>query len=629
MHRFCLGPQSGAGVVLWSVGLALTAVPVVFPVVAQAADPPLQQAVSPEGDSLFTMQPTIRPNPIERAPLIAIIEFEASQPVVPTLEINDGQRRWVQPWRVRAARKHRIAAMGLRPGRLHEIRVRIETEAAQTGDANAEPTAGLVVDPAEQTTTELGPRLTFRTPPLPANFPPLFTVISKPQQMEPGLTLFSVNLWRDSVSLLDYGYLIALDSAGEVVWYCDTQDRIADTCILENGHLLYQHADYRYAYEIDILGRDVRRWYGSRLTEAPDAQAIAVDVDTMHHQLAELPNGNFLTLATKIVDFDEFPTSEFDGDAPWEFAHVVCDRIVEFTPEDGHIVNQLDLLDILDPRRFGYMARTAFWKDKYKALLDGPTHDWSHANAVQYDPQDNSVTVSLRHLDCVIKLDWQTKEIRWILGDPSGWGSAWQRYLLKPSGELQWPYHQHSPQWTPVGTLLMFDNGNYRTRPFQTPTYAVDNRSRVVEFAIDEANMTVRQAFEYEGHAQERFYSPFYGEADWLPQTENILVTDGGHIELADGTPHDDVPAERQWARIFEITRDSLPHKVFEVRCDSGLGSTHGWSIYRAMRIENLYDPFAINPPALDEDVKLLRRGPHKNREPAAVPSPAQSATGG
>ncbi|MEZ6081486.1 MAG: hypothetical protein R3C56_39195 [Pirellulaceae bacterium] len=92
-------------------------------------------------------------------------------------------------------------------------------------------------------------------------------------------------------------------------------------------------------------------------------------------------------------------------------------------------------------------------------------------------------------------------------------------------------------------------------------------------------------------------------------------MTDGGHIELEDGTLHDDVPGERQWARIFEITRDSPPRKVFEVRCASVLGSPFGWSIYRASRIANLIDPFAIDPPAADEEVLLLSRGPHENRE--------------
>ncbi len=544
--------------------------------------------------SLFEAQPTIRPNPIERAPLIAIIDFESPLEVVPTLEISDGQRTWEQPWRVQPARKHRIAALGMRPDREHTIRVKVTAE-------DREP--------------EFSQPLTFRTPPLPASFPPLRTILSKPEKMEPGVTMFSVNLWRDSVSMLDYGYLIALDSAGEVVWYCDTGDRIADIRILKNGHLLYQHGNYRYLYEIDILGRDVRRWYGTKLTGPPDATAIPVAVDTLHHDILELPNGNYMTLATELVNFDEYPISEFDPDAPWEPAHVVCDIVVEFNPQTGQIVDQLRLFDVLDKKRFGYMALSGFWKDKYNDDIGDFSRDWSHANSLEFIPKEQAILVSFRHLDCIMKINWKTKQIRWIFGDPDGWGEAWQEFLLKPEGDLAWPYHQHSPQLTPRGTLLMYDNGNYRARPFNKGTPAVDNHSRVVEFDIDEQAMTVKQIYEYAGTADDRFYCPFYSEADWLPQTKNILVTDGGHIELEDGTPNDDVPAERQWARIFEITRDNPAEKVFEVTFDSGLGSPFGWSIYRASRLPNIYDPFAIDPPAEGEDVTLLKRGPHREPE--------------
>lgn len=541
--------------------------------------------------SLFVKQPTIRPNPIERVPLVAIIDVESPEKVVPLLEISDGQQTWEQPWRVQPARKHRMAALGLRPDREHTIRVKVS--AAGKPSQYSQP-------------------LSFRTPPLPDSFPPLKTTLSKPEKMEPGVTMFAINLWRESVSLLDYGFIVALDSAGEVVWYCDTGDRIADIRILSNGHLLYQHGNYRYIYEIDILGRDVRRWYGTGLTGAPDSQAIPVAVDTLHHDILQLPSNNFMTLSTELVEFDEFPTSEFDPDAPWEPAHVVCDAVVEFNPVTGQIVDQLRLFDVLDKKRFGYMALSGFWKDKYNEQIGDLSRDWSHANALEYIPGEDAVLVSFRHLDCIMKIDWKTKQIRWIFGDPSGWGEAWQKYLLKPTGELTWPYHQHSPQLTPRGTLLMYDNGNYRARPYDKAVMAEDNRSRVVEFEIDEQAMTVKQVFSYDGAESERFYCPFYCEADWLPNTKNILVTDGGHIETEDGTPHDDVPAERQWARIFEITRDNPPQKVFELTCDSGLGSSFGWSIYRASRLPNIYDPFAIDPPAIGEDVQLIKRGPHR-----------------
>lgn len=542
--------------------------------------------------SLFVVKPTIRSNPIERAPLIAIIDFECSEDVIPSLEISDSDRTWEQPWRVEAAKKHRLAALGLRPGREHTIRVKLTSPSGRV---------------------ETSQPLKFRTRPLPQNFPPLKTILANRDKMEPGITLFSVNLWRDNVSILDYGFLIALDTAGEVIWYCDTGDRVADIRVLKNGHILYQHGNYRYAYEIDILGRDIRRWFGKRLTEAPDNMAIGIDVDTTHHDITELPNGNLMTLATDLVRFDEFPTSEFDPAAPWEPAFVVCDIIVEFNPETGQTVDSLKTLDILDPKRFGYMALSSFWKDKYNERIADFSRDWSHANALEYVPHDDSVLVSFRHLDCIMKLDWKTKQIRWIFGDPGGWGEAWQKYLLQPVGELKWPYHQHSPQLTPRGTLMMYDNGNYRARPFDKATLAPQNQSRVVEFEIDEQAMTVKQVFEYDGTDGDRFYCPFYCEADWMSTTKNILVTDGGHIETADGTPNDDVPADRQWARIFEVTRDSNPEKVFEVVCDSGKQSPFGWSIYRSNRLPNIYDPFAIDPPAVGENVALLRRGPTRD----------------
>lgn len=545
--------------------------------------------------SLFVGQPTIRPNPIERAPLIAIVDFEATQDVEAVIEVFEDQRSWEQPWQSSPTRKHSIAVMGLRPGREHSIRVRIRVPGTDREEIS-------------------GP-MQFQTPEVPSSFPPLKTLISQPEKMEPGVTLFALNLWRESVSMLDYGYIIAVNEAGEVVWFCNTGDRIADMRILKNGHILYQHGNYRYAYEIDLLGRDHRRWVATNLTFPPDERSIPVEADTMHHDLMEISNGNFLTIATELRKFEEFPTSEFDPDAPWAPAYVVCDRLIEFEPATGAIKNQLHLVNLLDRRRFGYMALSGFWKDKYNYLIgDEQSRDWSHANALGYLPEDNSVIVSFRHLDCIMKIDWETKQVRWIFGNHDGWGKAWQKYLLKPVGDLKWTYHQHSPQFTPHGTLMMYDNGNYRASPYEKATLAPNNQSRIVEFKIDEEAMTVEQIYEYSGSETDRFYCPFYCESDWLPKTQNLLITDGGHIELKDGTPTDDVPGERQWARIFEITRDSPPEKVFEISFDSGLNSPFGWSIYRASRLPNLYDGFDLVPPAPDEDGNLFLREPFNKR---------------
>lgn len=545
----------------------------------------LEPIIAAGQERLFVRSPTIRSNPIERVPLVAIVDCDTQLDSLITLEIDDGQRQWKQPpvESLAAATAHHVAVLGMRPARRHSIRV----HATARDGSRSETSEPLVFETAE----------------LPANFPPLKVTVAESKRMEPGLTWFATNLWIDDESMMDYGYIIALDAAGEVVWYCHTQDRIADMRVLDNGHLLYQHGNYRFLYEIDLLGRDVRSWYGSNLTEPPNPTSMGVAVDTMHHEVIEMTNGNFLTLATELIHVEKFPTSLRNANASWEPAHVVSDAIIEFQPSDGRIVRRIALADLVDRQRIGYLSLGGFWKDKYDHLLDAPARDWMHANGLVTIPGEEAVVVSLRHLDCLIKVDMASGTARWILGDPSGWKPPWQALVLQPVGDWPWSYHQHAPQWTPRGTLRIYDNGNYRARPFDKVVPARENASRIVEYEIDEGAMTVTQTFAGFGVPGDMFYCPFYGEADELPLTGNLLVTNGGHIEAEDGTPIDEVPGKRQWARIFEMTRVSQgpAEKVFEVICDSGLGSRYGWSIYRAQRLRPGFVDFDFMPPVSTE----------------------------
>ncbi|MEW4488928.1 aryl-sulfate sulfotransferase [Thalassoglobus sp. JC818] len=537
-----------------------------------------------QSDSLFSNAPTIEPNPITRAPLVALVRFESTKPVIPSLIFDDGERTWTKKDVGPLGTDHVIAALGMRPNRTHKIRVAIR-----------DPKTG-----KEQTSEPM----TFDTPKLPKSFPPLEVLISEPEKMEPGVTLFCPNIWINDRSENQFGYLMALDSSGEVVWYLRSGHRTADVRILSNGHLLYIHASYRAFLEVDLLGNIVRQWHGSRLTDPPNENSIPVDMDTVHHEIIEMPNGNFLTISTILEHFEEFPSNERDPDAPWLPAYAVVDELVEIVPDTGEIVWRLPVKEFLDPKRYGYMALTGFWKDKYEEKVGEPVYDWSHANAMIYLPEEDAVIVSFRHLDCMIKVFRKTKQIDWIFGDHRGWSEEFQKYLLTPDGSMRWPYHHHAPQLTPHGTVLLYDNGNFRTVPHNEPVSAIHNESRVVEYKIDEDNRTVEQLWEYEGEPGDEFFCPFYCEADWLPQTGNILVTDGGHIELEDGTPHGVVPGERQWARIFELTRDGdKSEKVFEIKCDSGMGSSLGWSIYRSIRLDDLYD-LKVEPQMIDDGIE-------------------------
>ena len=135
--------------------------------------------------------------------------------------------------------------------------------------------------------------------------------------------------------------------------------------------------------------------------------------------------------------------------------------------------------------------------------------------------------MSLRHQDAQVKVD-RTGAARWILGPHGGWNEPWRDRLLQPQGDLEWPYHGHGVEVTPAGTILLFDNGNNRALPFDEPMPSEDSYSRAVEYAVDEEALTVRQAWAYPGPDAEPFYSSFLSDADWLPRTGNVLITDGG-----------------------------------------------------------------------------------------------------
>jgi arylsulfate sulfotransferase len=536
------------------------------PIPAQQSVAGLQQA------KLLGSPPTISESPNPLAPLMAVVEVSATTPVVVALEVNDGEREWVWRPKMLPARHQKVVLLGMHPDQTHQIVVRVEDSANQRFD-RSEP-------------------LEFITPPLPKYFPPLETTISKPEQMEPGYTLFPVNVWDNNVDRMDYGYMIMLDAAGRVVWYLDTGHRTASIEVMENGHLLYNHARYRRMIEVSLAGEIIRQWHAANIGASPNKDSIPVDCDTLHHEILPLEDDRFMALSTRMRRLKDYYPEPANLRKRAE-ADVVGDEIVEFGA-DGKVTSKLNLFDHLDTTRLSNGAFGNFWNNKYEETGVKNTEDWSHANAIVRTAEKDWIILSLRHQDCLIKMNFATGEIRWILGDPSGWESPWKEKLLTKVGDWTWPYHQHGPQLTSRGTLLMYDNGNFRSIPPAEKTLAKDNFSRVLELEIDEEAMTVKNVWEYRGGEKDHasFYTPFYGEADELPITGNILITDGGHIELKGGIPSDKIPSDYQWARVFEITHGKTPELVWEVKVASPPAKNVGWSIYRSERISSLL-PFA------------------------------------
>ncbi|MEZ5396872.1 MAG: aryl-sulfate sulfotransferase [Bryobacterales bacterium] len=142
---------------------------------------------------------------------------------------------------------------------------------------------------------------------------------------------------------------------------------------------------------------------------------------------------------------------------------------------------------------------------------------------------------------------------------------------------------------TPRGTLLLYDNGNFRAMPPKKRMDVSESYSRAVEYAIDAKAMTAAQVWRYGGKGQEHFYSPFISEADSLPNTGNILITDGGRLRDKQGRQSELIIGDRHWARVIEVTHADPPQKVFELTVDTGADGSMGWAIYRSDRLSGLY----------------------------------------
>jgi len=479
--------------------------------------------------------------PSIEVPLGAVLELSTNVPSRVVVTASDGIESWEKAFPY--ATDHSLPLLGFKPERNYEIRVALHDVAGNSLD---------LPDP-----------LVFATDPLPDDFPPIEILESKPQKMEPGFTLFGVRgeLGRD--------YYVSVDSRGDVVWYV-ANISTGDARQMADGNLFFLSREA--IIENDMLWRTERYWPMVPESETPpEGTPVIVDGDRFHHEAFPTRHGTVLTLIREMRIVEDYPTSDTDPDAPTATAEVTDDPVIEFDQATGEILNRWSLLDMLDPTRIGYGSV-------------GRRNDWGHANAVIHDPRDDSVMVSLRHQDAVVKFSRSTGELIWILGPHENWGAEFQPFLLTPvGGPFEWQYHQHSPMITPRDTLLLFDNGNQKASPFHgEPTENADSFSRAVEYDINEQTMEVSQLWEYGTHTAERLFAVRVSDADWLPSTGNVLIDFGGLIYV------DGVETNGDAVRIVEVTHDANPEKVFELSIVN-TEPDGGWLAYRSERIGDLY----------------------------------------
>ena len=165
----------------------------------------------------------------------------------------------------------------------------------------------------------------------------------------------------------------------------------------------------------------------------------------------------------------------------------------------GNVLRSWNLADIISA------AMIAGGDDPSQFVYPAPT-DWFHNNACTYRSSDDSLIVSSRE-NFVIALDYDSGNIKWILGDPT---KHWYEFpslrafaLTLAPGTLP-PIGEHALSMS-GDQLLLFDNGTgsvFQQPPGETRTYSAPRK-----YQIDLGAFEATETWHY--YPDPSVYSPF------------------------------------------------------------------------------------------------------------------------
>lgn len=352
------------------------------------------------------------------------------------------------------------------------------------------PVYGLYADYANQVELVLGNGeaniLTLQTDEAPE-------VVKLPTQITTTAEYFQDNIMF--VSPTSTAATAGYDYKGDVRWY-GTLNFAFDIKRVKNGRLLL--GTHRLVtppyhttglYEMGMIGKIYKEY---RLPSG------------YHHDQFEMADGNLLILS------QDLPRG------------TVEDMCVLVDRKTGQIIKTWDYQKVLPTNVGGSGSQDS--------------HDWFHNNAVWYDKNTHSLTLSGRHQDIIINLDYETGTLNWIIGDPEGWPPELvKKYFFKPVGEgdFDWQYEQHACVVCPNGDIMVFDNGHWRSKIKENYAAAKDNFSRGVRYRIDTEKMEIEQVWQYGKERGAEFFSTYicnveyYGEGHYMVHSGGIGSLDG------------------------------------------------------------------------------------------------------
>ncbi|AHI56484.1 aryl-sulfate sulfotransferase [Listeria ivanovii] len=460
--------------------------------------------------------PNIKLNPYGTSPLTALLLFDTDEKMKITVEVEGENTDTTIQSEVNAdyTTHHEVAVLGLYADKANKVKI-----IAVTQDGK-----------------KIEKTVTIQTDKLPAEMPEIEVASSDTTQMEQ-----TGNQLTFITPSTKYAY--GVDSNGDVRWY-STKYNSHVFKELENGHLLYltkyDNTDDTYSLllETDYLGKIYHAY--SMTTEAESEQSGSSSKSAIHHDAIELPSGNLLLTINDDTKYME-------------------DTMIEIDRQTGKVVKTIDLKDILPEE---------FYQD-YKARSDGKV-DWFHQNAIWYDESDDSIVISSRSQDTIMKLDYDTTKIKWILSDKEGWPDSYKKYLLDSTGtNFKYPAGQHAVEILPdqddnpdTVDILLYDNNVVVTRGDEDVS---GEYSEALQYRINEKTKKVEIVFSYGKALGEDYWTEIVGGSRYMENTGNYLINFG---HRKNGKESSILEVNQEGQIVFEMHLMNFPDSAWAYRAE-------------------------------------------------------------
>ena len=326
--------------------------------------------------------------------------------------------------------------------------------------------------------------------------------------------------------------------------------------------------------------------------------------NSLHHDVEVLPNGNILLTGVELKDKSQQleagrdparmrgdalwidylieikPTGRSGGEVVWKWNawdHLVQDHDPK-KENDGVVSDHPERIDVnfietsvpITGSRMQLLQSVGYVGGaKTAASSQASAPDWTHVNAIAYNPQLDQILLTSRSIGEIWIIDHGTTTAQAAAhaGGKYGrggdllyrWGNPQAYQRGKPSDQKL--FGPHNGQWIPpgapgAGNVLVFNNGDgRRDGDFSTveeirPPVAADGSYKPGAGAFGPESA----AWSYVSEPREKFFSSFLSGAERLPNG-NTLICAGVQREVFEVTPS----GHRVWSHQVEANIDPQP----------------------------------------------------------------------